>query len=99
VGTICITILNVSETLKENRCQSQRKDKDLQLSFVLQREIRTYKNDNPKEKQQQAIPACNIAEITKNKQTELQTATLQLTIASFFGMRSCECVKVSQQEK
>ncbi len=46
------------------------------------------------------IPACIIAEIAKQKLTELQCAVLQLRIlALFFAMRSCKYVKVQQQEK
>jgi hypothetical protein len=62
--------------------------------------IRAYNNADPKEQQQKAIPACVIAEIAKQKLTELQCAILQLTIlVFFFATRSCKYVKVQQQEK
>ncbi len=75
-------------------------DDDLQLSFILHRQFRAFKNADPKEKQQQAIPACIIAKIAKWNLTESQCAILQLTIlAFFFAMHSCEYVKVQQHEK
>jgi hypothetical protein len=59
-----------------------------------------YANDDPKQKQQKAIPMCVIAEIGKRKGTELQQAIGQLTVvAIFFAMQSCEYLKVTQAEK
>ena len=99
-GTIRNTISDISSTFRENGRPNPTKDEDLQLSFILQQQCRAFKNADPKEKQQKAIPACVIAKIAKRKLTELQCATSQLTIlAFFFAMRSCEYVKVTQQEK
>jgi len=99
-GTIRNSISDISSTFRENGRPNPTKDDDLQLSFLLQRQFRAFKNADPKEKQQKAIPACVIAEIAKRQLTELQCATSQLTIlAFFFAMRSCEYVKVPQQEK
>ncbi len=99
-GTIRNTISDISSTFRENGRPNPTKDEDLQLSFILQQQCRAFKNADPKEKQQKAIPACVIAEIAKCKLTELQCATLQLTIlAFFFAMCSCKYVKVTQQEK
>ncbi len=100
LGTIQNTISDISLTFRENGRPNPTKDKDLQLSFILQRQFWAFKNADPKEKQQKAIPACIITEIAKRKLMELQCATLQLTIlAFFFAMHSCEYVKVTQQEK
>jgi hypothetical protein len=99
-GSVRNTISDISATFRENGRQNPTKDNDLQLSFILLRQFRAFKNADPKEKQQKAIPACVIAEIAKWKLTENQCAILQLTIiAFFFAMRSCEYVKVQQQEK
>jgi len=99
-GTIKNTISDVSSTFRENGRPNPTKDDDLQLSFVLQRQFRAFKNKDPKEKQQKAIPVCVIAEIAKRQLTEQQCTISQLTIlAFFFAMRSCEYVKVPQQEK
>jgi hypothetical protein len=100
VGTIRNSISDVCATFRENGRPNPTKEDDLQLSFLLHRQFRAYKNADPKEKQQKAIPACVIAEIAKLNLTELQRAISQLTIlAFFFAMRSCEYVKVPQHEK
>jgi hypothetical protein len=86
--------LDTSATFRENGRPNPTKDNKLQLSFILQYQFRAYKNPNPKEKQQKAIPACVIAKIAKQQLTELQCAILQLTIlAFFFVMHSCKYIK------
>ncbi len=76
------------------------KDNNLQLSFILSQQFWAYINADPKEKQEKAIPACNIAKIAKQKVMEILCATLQLTNITFVSaMYSCKYVKVSQQEK
>jgi hypothetical protein len=100
VGTIQNSISDVCATFRENGQHNLTKDNDLQLSFLLHRQFRAYKNADPKEKQQKAIPACVIANIAKRNLTELQHAILQLTIlAFFFTMHSCGYVNIPQQEK
>jgi hypothetical protein len=100
VGTIQNTISDIYATFRENGRPKPTKNDDLQLSFILHRQFRAFKNANSKEKQQKAIPACIIAKIAKRNQTELQRAISQLTIlAFFFAMRSCEYIKVQQHEK
>ncbi len=90
----------MSANFRDNEQPNPNKDNDLQLSFILQPQFSVYKNANPREKQQKAIPACIITKVAKQKLTEYQCAILQLTIlAFFFAMRSCEYVKVPQQEK
>jgi hypothetical protein len=53
-------------TLRENGRPNPAKDVNLQLSFILQCQLRAYKNANPKEKQQKAIPARVITKIAKH---------------------------------
>jgi hypothetical protein len=100
VGTIKNTISDICATFRENGRPNPTKDNDLQLSFILHRQFRAFKNADPKEKQQKVIPAWVIAEIAKRNLTELQRAISQLTIlAFFFAMRSCKYVKVQQHKK
>jgi hypothetical protein len=61
LGTIRNTILDISAILRENGQPNPTKDNDLQLSFILHRQFRAFKNADPKEKQQKAILACVIA--------------------------------------
>jgi hypothetical protein len=99
-GTVRNTISSVCSTFRGNGRPNPSKDKDLQSCFLLKRLYRSYANDDPKQKQQKAIPLCVIAEIAKQKDTELQQAIGQLTtLAIFFAMQSCEYLKVTQAEK
>ena len=83
-GTIRNSISDISATFRENGQPNPTKDGDLQLSFILHRRFRAYKNEDPKEKQQKAIPACVIAEVAKKNLTPLQRAISQLTTLTFF---------------
>jgi hypothetical protein len=100
-GTVRNTILSVCSTFKEQGQPNPSKDKDLQSScFLLQQQFRLYVNDDPKQKQQKAIPLCIIAKIGKQRTTELQRAVGQLTaVAIFFAMHLCKYLKVTQAEK
>jgi hypothetical protein len=100
LGTIWNTISDISATFRENGQTNPTKDNDLQLSFILQHQFQAYKNADPKEHQQKAIPTCVIAKIAKQKLKELQCAILQFTILAFsFAMRMWKYVKVQQHGK
>jgi hypothetical protein len=87
-------------TFREHGQPNPYKDKDLQSCFLLQQQYRSYVNNNPKQKQQKAIPICVIAKIAKQKNTKLQWAIGQLTtIAIFFAMWSCEYLNVTRAKK
>jgi hypothetical protein len=99
-GTVKNTISSICLTFREHGRPNQSKDKDLQSCFLLQQQYRSYANDNPKQKQQKAIPLCVIAKIAKQKNTELQQAIGQLTtVPIIFAMQSCKYVKVTQAKK
>jgi len=90
-GTIRNSISDISATFRENGQPNPTKDDDLQLSFILHRQFRAYKNEDPKEKQQKVIPTCIIAKIAKKYLMPLQRTISQLpTLAFFFVMRLCE---------
>ncbi len=99
-GTVRNTISSICLTFWEHGRPNLSKDEDLQSCILLQQLYRSYINNDPKQKQQKAIPLCIIAEIAKQKNTELQQAIGQLTtVAIFFAIRSCECLKVTQAKK
>ena len=76
------------------------KDADLQLGWILHRLFRAFKNDDPKIEHQKAIPVNVIAELGKRQMTEMERAIAQLAMgAYFFACRSCEYLKVPQDEK
>jgi len=98
-GTVRNTISSVCSTFREHGRPNPSKDEDFQSCFLLQRQYRSYANDDPKQKQQKAIPMCVIAEIGKRRSTELRAIRKLTTVAIFFAMRSCEYLKVTQAEK
>jgi hypothetical protein len=99
-STVSGAVSYVCTTFRENSRPNPTKDEDLQSSFLLQRLYRAFKNKDPKEKQQKAVPPCVIAKLTEVQITELQIAIAQLSVLGFFfAMRSCEYLKVPQAEK
>jgi hypothetical protein len=98
--TIRNTISSISSTFRENERANPTKDEDGKLGRLLSRLFRAFKNKDPAEKQQKALPATVLVEISKLQLTETQKAISQLTIGAFyFAMRSCEYVKVPQAQK
>jgi hypothetical protein len=69
-GTVKNTISSIFLTFREHGRPNPSKDKDLQSSFLLQQQYQFNVNDDPKQKQQKAIPICVIAKIAKRKNTE-----------------------------
>lgn len=74
-------------------------DNEGNLAWILARQYRANKNDDPKEIPEKAIPLCVISLVALKTATEKQHAITQLTIGAFyFAMRSCEYLKVPKQE-
>ena len=62
--------------------------------------VPSFKNEDPKVEQQKAVLLSVISELWKRQNTETETALAQLTVgAYFFACRSCEYLKVPQDEK
>ncbi len=69
------------------------------LSILLSRQFRAYRNDDPKQVKQKALPFVVLDELAKRQVTELDRAVVQLTIsAAFFACRFCEYLKVPRRE-
>jgi hypothetical protein len=69
-GTVRGTISNVVQTFQSLGGQNPTKDTDNELSILLSRQFRAFRNDNPKEKQQKALPFAVLDELTKRQVTE-----------------------------
>ena len=94
-GTVRGTISHVVQAFRELGRQNPSKDADNMLSVLLSRQFRAYRNDDPKEVQQKALPFCVLDELAKRQVSELDKAISQLTIgAAFFACCSCEYLKV-----
>lgn len=99
-GTIRSTISFVASTFRDNDRPNPTKDEDGELSRLLSRQFRAYRNKDPNPVQQKALPACVLVKLAKLNTTETQKAISQLANgAFFFACRSCEYLKVSQAEK
>jgi hypothetical protein len=99
-GTVRDSIQYFCTTFRENGHPNPTFDKDGKLAFILQREFRSFKNSDPEEKHQKAIPLSVISKVNKRNSSKLERATGQLaTLAIFFSMRSYEYLKVQQAKQ
>jgi hypothetical protein len=98
-GTIRNSLSDVCSTFRENGRSNPTKDDDRQLSFILQRLFRAFRNEDPNEKQQKAVPPNVILAIAQLVHTEEQRAYGQLArVGFFFAMRSREYLEVPRAE-
>jgi hypothetical protein len=75
-------------------------DDEGNLAWILARQYRAYKNSDPREIPEKAIPACILSIIALRTTTDTHKAITQLSIGVFFfAMRSCEYLKVPKQNK
>jgi hypothetical protein len=98
VAKSCHTAIDsVCQAFVESGYDDPRKDANGKLAFILQRQIKGYKNKDPSEKPQKAIPFGLLQKIiTLPTKDPLRRRSQQLThMAFFFAMRSCEYLKVS----
>ncbi len=101
-STVSGTISYLCATFRENGFPNPSLDKDARTGFLLQQLCWGFKNADPAEQHQKAIPMCVIAEIGKKTLSELSIAIFQLAcLAIFFACWSCEYLKVpaAQQQR
>jgi hypothetical protein len=90
----------VVQAFRETGRQNPTKDADNMLSVLLSRQFRAYRNDDPSQEQQKALPFSVLEELAKRQVSELDHAVTQLTIiAGFFACRSCEYSRVPKREQ
>jgi hypothetical protein len=96
-GTVKDTVQYVCATFRENGYPNPSIDNDSLPAYILQREFRSFKNTDPEEKHQKAIPISVISELIHQDGTNLERAIGELaTIGIFFAMRSCEYLQVAK---
>ena len=94
-STVRNTINNVVASFRQKGHPNPTRDDDGQLAWILSRQFRSYKNRDPKENPEKALPACILQRIALNQTTDFTRAVSQLSIgAFFFACRSCEYLKV-----
>ena len=95
-GSIKSTINNVVASFRREGRPNPTRDGDGQLAWILSRQYRAYKNFDPKESHEKAIPSCILIRIAQNQTSETTRAISQLIIgAFFFACRSCEYLRVT----
>ncbi len=98
-GTVRCAISHVVQAFRDSGGQNPTKDADNELSVLLSRQFRAYRNDDPKEVQQKFLPFIVLKELAKRQVSELDRAVSQLTIcAGFFACCSCEYLKVPRRD-
>ena len=97
--TVRAAVDNISQTFREFDHGDPRLNESGQTSRLLLQQFKGYKEEDPDEKQEKAIPFSVIRQMHKRAKDELERAIAFLcTGAMFFCMRSCEYSKVPMQE-
>jgi hypothetical protein len=82
---------------QENGYPNPSIDNARQPAFILQQEFRSFKNTDPEEEHQKAIPISVISKLIRQDSTKLKQATDKLaTVGIFFAMHSCEYLKMAK---
>ena len=91
-STVADTIQQISSTFRSNDRRDPKHDVSGNTTFLLSRQYRGYRNQDPGEKHQMAITGSVLRRMHSDATTELDKAISELTIgAFFFACRSCEC--------
>ncbi len=99
-STVSNAINAVAVAFRENGWEDPHKDAEHNVNQHLQRQLRSYKKDNPKEKQQKALSVCILRLILTSKSTEIQHAMGERVAAAHFrAMRSCKYCKLTKAEQ
>ncbi len=99
-GTVWGAVSHVVQTFRAAERQNPTKDNDREFSILLSRQYRTYKNEDPWQKQRKALPFIVLDKLAKRQDTELDIALGQLTIgAAFFACCSCKYLTVPKREE
>ncbi len=94
------TITAVAATFRENGREDPHKDTERNVGRLLQWQLRSYAKNDPKEKQQKALPVCVHRLILSSQSTELRRAMGKLAAAAhFWAMRSFDYSKVPKAEQ
>ena len=87
---------NVSKAFRDHDKPNLRKDRDGISSRLLQQQFQGYKNEDPAEQQQKALPLSVVRRLFKIVSSKKEEAMAHMMIgAIYFAMRSCEYSEVS----
>mmetsp|Transcript_4792 Transcript_4792/g.6205 ORF Transcript_4792/g.6205 Transcript_4792/m.6205 type:complete len:400 (+) Transcript_4792:13-1212(+) len=98
-ATVKTAVDNISQTFRDYDRFDPRHDHEGNLSRILQQQFKGYKEKDPKQKHQKAIPLKLLRFAHESSKTPfVQSLSMLLIGAIFFCMRSCEYLKVPAQE-
>ena len=90
-GTVESTIGSISTSFRENSLMNPALDENNEKCIFLQRQFRSYRNQDPPPDGQQCLPLQVFIDIHGDQSSKFQTALGQLTAgALFFACRSCK---------
>ena len=99
-STINATISNVVSTFREHNREDPSRDNTGRKLFSLQRQLRSYKNQDPNTRRQACIPLRIFRFLRENAKSETEIAVAQLVSgALFFVMRSCEYTNTNTESQ
>jgi hypothetical protein len=99
-GSVRAALDAVASTFRSNGLPSPIHEPSGRLLYVLGRQLKGYKNNDPGSKPQKALPPSVIREVATITNTPLDLAIAQLVVgAFFFAMRSCEYSTVSGERR
>jgi hypothetical protein len=98
--SVANTINAVAATFRENGREDPHRDAERNIGQFLQQQLRSYTKNDPKEKQQQALPVCVHHLILSSQSTELRRTMGELAAAMhFWAMQLCKYSKVPKAEQ
>jgi hypothetical protein len=97
--TVSTAINDVGATFRENGYVEPQQEIGGKQSIIIKRIIESFRKSDPPPIQQYALPLSVFRRINTDTETKLDSAISQLIIgALFFGMRSCEYLKIDENE-
>ena len=98
-GSVASTLSYVSQAFRSVNRPNPRLDEDNKMCFLIQEQLRGYKNEDGNKKKQKALPLSVLRKMFDLSSSDLEKAMCWLLIgALFFAMRSCEYLKTSASE-
>jgi hypothetical protein len=98
-GTVSASLSYVAQAFRSNNRKDPRLDADGKMCFLIQEQLRAYRNQDGSRNKQKALPMTVLRKMHDLAETSWDTAVTHLLIgAIFFAMRSCEYLKTSARD-
>jgi hypothetical protein len=98
-GTVSASLSYVAQAFRSNNRKDPRLDADGKTCFLIQEQLRAYRNQDGSRNKQKALPMSVLRKLNELAETRWDKAVSQLLIgAIFFAMRSCEYLKTTSRD-